>query len=519
MRRSLALCAIVCALFAPGAAHAFCGFYVGGAEGSLYNDATMVVMMRNGTRTVLSMQNSYQGPPERFAMVVPVPVVLHQDDVRTLDRSVFARIDQLAAPRLVEYWEQDPCAPPMPTPRRLMRAPMAMSRARAGGGGPGADLGVRVEAQFAVGEYDIVILSASDSSGLDTWLHREGYHIPDNAEPALRPYVQAGTKFFVARVDPARVTFQNGRAVLSPLRVHYDSDAFSLPVRLGLINSGGTQDLIVHVLAPNQRYEVANYPNVFVPTNIDLRPAARGHFGEFYASLFDATREAHPGAVVTEYAWQAGSCDPCPGPTLSASDIATLGGDVAGGSNLSWPGAWTLTRLHHRYDRDGLDEDLVFRAAPPVVGGRGEPSRGGHMDREVQPSSVNNFQGRYAVLHWWPRPITCESPRRGIWGGPPNGAEPSGVTPALDLATQPRRNVNIDRYLRRPIPELSRRRRGGGHGAPAIPDRTTWNVEDAHRPVTASATIAGCAVTHGRGIAGALIVLGALVAWRARRRR
>ena len=29
-----------------------------------------------GTRTVLSMQNSYAGPPENFAMVVPVPVVL-----------------------------------------------------------------------------------------------------------------------------------------------------------------------------------------------------------------------------------------------------------------------------------------------------------------------------------------------------------------------------------------------------------------------------------------------------------
>ena len=64
------------ALSAPPEAEAFCGFYVAGADAKLYNNATMVVMMRDGQRTVLAMQNNYQGPPENFAMVVPVPVVL-----------------------------------------------------------------------------------------------------------------------------------------------------------------------------------------------------------------------------------------------------------------------------------------------------------------------------------------------------------------------------------------------------------------------------------------------------------
>ncbi|MEM9189504.1 MAG: DUF2330 domain-containing protein [Myxococcota bacterium] len=63
---------------APATANAFCGFYVGGAEASLYNEATMVVLMWEGTKTVLSMQNDYQGPPEDFAMVVPMPVVLKE---------------------------------------------------------------------------------------------------------------------------------------------------------------------------------------------------------------------------------------------------------------------------------------------------------------------------------------------------------------------------------------------------------------------------------------------------------
>src|SRR3712207_4005064 len=90
---------------------AFCGFYVGSADGKLFNNATNVVLMRDGTRTVLSMQNNYQGPPTDFALVVPVPIILQKENVKTLPRAVFDRVELLAAPRLVEYWEQDPCAP------------------------------------------------------------------------------------------------------------------------------------------------------------------------------------------------------------------------------------------------------------------------------------------------------------------------------------------------------------------------------------------------------------------------
>jgi hypothetical protein len=73
--------------FLPAAAHAFCGFYVAGGGASLFNDATQVVLMREGTKTVLSMQNNYRGPPENFAMVIPVPIVLQKENVKTLTSS------------------------------------------------------------------------------------------------------------------------------------------------------------------------------------------------------------------------------------------------------------------------------------------------------------------------------------------------------------------------------------------------------------------------------------------------
>src|SRR5204862_1775239 len=141
------------------------------------------------------------------------------------------------------------------------------------------------------------------------------------------PYVEAGSKFFVAKVDPQKVKFVDGRAALSPLRFHYDTEEFSLPIRLGLANSSGTQDLIVNILAPHQRYEVSNYKNVTIPTNIDVRDNVKDKFGAFYAALFDRTLDKNPGAVVTEYAWQAIGCDPCPGPLIDPSELQTLGAD------------------------------------------------------------------------------------------------------------------------------------------------------------------------------------------------
>src|SRR4051812_11528256 len=162
----------------------------------MFNDATQVVLMREGTRTVLSMQNNYKGPPEAFAMVIPVPTVLHDGDVKILKPEVFQAVEQMGSPRLVEYWEQDPCKPMYEEEDKIvMSAEMAMDEGKMG---KKDSNGVTVEAQFTVGEYNVVILSATDSTGLDKWLHQEKYQIPAGAEPLLRPYVENNMKFFVA---------------------------------------------------------------------------------------------------------------------------------------------------------------------------------------------------------------------------------------------------------------------------------------------------------------------------------
>jgi hypothetical protein len=232
-------------------------------------------------------------------------------------------------------------------------------------------------------------------------------------------------KFFVARVDVTKVQFKDGMAMLSPLRFHYDSEKFELPVRLGLINAKSKQDLIVHILAKNQRYEVANYPNTTIPTNLDLVPSAKNEFAPFYVSLFDRTLQKTPNAVVTEYSWQATSCDPCPTAPLTEAEMLTLGGDVLPkqGANEGYDPSqnYVLTRLHARYDKSSMGEDLVFRAAKAIEGGR-------EFDRELEglrqtavEAEYNNFQGRYAIRYPWTGAVECKDPLFGVWGANPNG--------------------------------------------------------------------------------------------------
>ncbi|MEO6953031.1 MAG: DUF2330 domain-containing protein [Polyangia bacterium] len=455
--RSLVLGTLLAASLTVGAhADAFCGFFVAGSNEKLTNNASQVAILREGRRIALTMSNTYQGPPQNFAMVVPVPVVLKKEDVKTLPLDVFAHIDALTAPRLVEYWEQDPCAPSDEEKDDSLgglAAPTTAVPAKPKGGSHG----VTIEAHFAIGEYEILVLSAKESNGLETWLREHGYTLPSGAAAALAPYVRSQMKFFVAKVDITKVKRdEHGTVKLSPLRMTYAADEVRLPVRLGLLNAEAKQDLVVYLLDPHSRFEVANYPNVFVPTNLEVLELVKKSFASFYAELFDATLAQKQGkAVVTEYAWQTSSCDPCPTPPLQPADLATLGAsDKADGKQTVGPtwASWVVTRLHARYDRATLADDLVFRSASPIVGGRAS-YRGTQADTGAKPSAANNFQARYIVRNYWKGASSCAAPRWGRWGGPPGGIEPEPVA-AQGLATAARGNISLRSVVRSAVPSL-----------------------------------------------------------------
>src|SRR5207302_3028116 len=159
-------------------AHAFCGFYVSKGDTKIFNRASQVVIVRDQDRTVMTMANDFQGSARDFAVVIPVPTTIERGQIHVADKALIDHLDAYSSPRLVEYFDPDPCA--MPEPPVSMRAPAesitvsgaAKARDRA------QSLGVTIEAKYTVGEYDILILSAKQSNGLETWLTENGYTLP-----------------------------------------------------------------------------------------------------------------------------------------------------------------------------------------------------------------------------------------------------------------------------------------------------------------------------------------------------
>ncbi|HLG40275.1 MAG TPA: DUF2330 domain-containing protein, partial [Chitinophagaceae bacterium] len=92
-------------------AAAFCGFYVSKADGTLKNKTSQVILVRDGNRNVITMYNDFKGNLKDFAMVVPVPVVLKKNDIKVVDQQIFNTLNEYSKPRLVEYYDQNPCNP------------------------------------------------------------------------------------------------------------------------------------------------------------------------------------------------------------------------------------------------------------------------------------------------------------------------------------------------------------------------------------------------------------------------
>ena len=62
------------------------------------------------------MANDFEGDVEDFAIVIPVPTMIEREQINVGDRAIIQHLDAYTAPRLVEYWEADPCAPEPPMP-------------------------------------------------------------------------------------------------------------------------------------------------------------------------------------------------------------------------------------------------------------------------------------------------------------------------------------------------------------------------------------------------------------------
>jgi len=392
-KKSLALVCLLLSV-AVTSSYAFCGFYVSKADTQLFNKASKVVIVRDKDRTVLTMANDFQGDPTEFAIVIPVPTFLEKDQIHVTDNKYIDHLDAYTSPRLVEYFDEDPCRP-----RSIGRAMMLKSAEDADARAErerSNSLGVTIEAEYTIGEYDIKILSAEQSNGLETWLRENGYRPPKGASRVLASYIKQKMRFFVAQVNLAEQS-KLGYTYLRPLQVAYESPKFMLPVRLGTLNAKDYQELFVFLLSKEGRVETTNYRTVKIPSNVDIPVYIKDQklFADFYRAMFaTSVGKENMRAVFLEYAWDMAWCDPCAADPLNRDELRELGvfwldaGDEVANRSVRRPSPAQnvyVTRLHLRYTADTFPEDLAFQ----------------------QTGDRQNFQGRYVMRHPWRGESDC----------------------------------------------------------------------------------------------------------------
>ena len=398
MKRFRALLSSATALaaitLAPSAS-AFCGFYVAKADTDLFNESSKVAMVRDGNRTVITMANDYIGDPTEFAMVIPVPTVIKKQQVHVSNAALLDHLDAYTAPRLVEYFDQNPC--------QKVEYERMMSQAPAGAGDQiivtssrrDKKLGVTIEESFSVGEYDILILSAKESDGLQQWLSQNGYRVPKTAERTLGSYIKQDMKFFVAKVNLDRKAKAGGE-MLRPIAVAFESPKFMLPIRLGTVNAKGKQDMFVYALTRNGKVETTNYRTHKIPSGEELPIFVKDEFGDFYKDMYKTSTNREGGTgVFMEYAWDMNWCDPCAADPLSDDELKELGVFWLQDNNVGRPENRRrfkrqakdvyVTRLHVRYDAKSFPEDLQFKST----------------------GDKQNFQGRYVLRHAFDGEMDC----------------------------------------------------------------------------------------------------------------
>ena len=316
-------------------AMAFCGFYVSKADGTLKNKTSQVILVRDGDRNTVTMFNDFKGDTKDFAMVVPVPVVLKKGDIKVVDQSIFETLNEYSKPRLVEYYDENPCELRAYDKLRGSVSGVAMNDVVVTGYGRSKRLGVTIEAKYLVGEYDILILSARESSGLRTWLTENGYKIPAGADEVLDPYIRSNLKFFVVKVneeEKKKTAWKLPEAHSNLLRVAKIHAAHSFGY--GQCRRRPGYDRIC--VQQDGRIESTNYPTVSLPTGKNVPLFVQNNFGNFYANLFQYQWfGAGKSVAMLEYAWDVSpsnfvKCDPCIATAPSTRDLvqARVGGWV-----------------------------------------------------------------------------------------------------------------------------------------------------------------------------------------------
>ena len=222
-------------------------------------------------REQLIISPNYAGEASRFAWVVPVP---SRPKVEILKGAPF---HELA--RLVE---------PVPPPSGAIREGAAAKSAAAPG--------VTVIERKTVGDYEVSVLSASDSHALISWLKENHYHLPEKAAGPVQEYIKEGWTFVASKIKQNDTARGLKTGTLTPLKLTFSTSDVVYPMRLSAANATPFR-VLLYIAQPLSPVSGILSP-LSAPGNRSAFPAGRLPIGAAvrlpYTGRYESRRIARP---------------------------------------------------------------------------------------------------------------------------------------------------------------------------------------------------------------------------------
>ncbi len=334
-------------------AHACGGMYVPPTSQTgeaLYSQSSHVVIARSSDgEHHVTIAADVIGDVDDFAFVLPVPELLEEDDLGVADDGLVASIAVYDGPRSVAMT----CSDFRPDTEEA--CPQDYSNYTGGGGSLGSSGdGVAVEGSYLVGDFQVTILSATESGALSDWLGDNGYAVPVAARGVLAEYIDAGMYFLAAQV--AADSGLSDGDVLPSLRFRLSDAPTTLPLRLGASVAESTQDVVVHIIHQGafDPWGISNIAEVTVETECML-PEGVTLAEQHAQAIADAHSAAGEAIWLLEYDAELGDI------YEGLADVGIWPWDLEleqlGLAPESDQRNLSFQRLHVRYDPDELTVD------------------------------------------------------------------------------------------------------------------------------------------------------------------
>ncbi len=363
-----------------------------GPVGEAYTTQQHAIVAFDGETETLVLRTAYAGEGQPFVWVIPTPALLTQEDVSTVTDTVFEVLDEGTAP---QQWFE------------------------IGGGGGGCSCGgdsgasgvgdaVAVFDHFAVDNYEITVLSSTESAALIQWLNDNGYAVPQDAEGVLTSYVDEGWYFAAVRVNPTGPHQVGGRgefeepissdvpppdSALAPLCLRFAADRPVYPLRISASSTPAPAEILLYVVA-HHRFEPQQFPWAQVSPTPAPSPSS---FRQHYALEFRAQLEqlGQPGFLI-EFAGSPSGLD-------TVASILQLGA-----------GPWFVTRLRTiMASADMQTKDVYLQQSPSdnafsveLTGAVAQRRPLGAFALALVAATLTGLSNRHRE-QWWLRSMAC----------------------------------------------------------------------------------------------------------------